>query len=399
MHASQALSKSQTRLKKTSPSTRLRSGRLTGKKDNMASGVMSPPTIYDTDDLGPSYISIPGSSTLMMTNVCYSKPMENCEKNIESTHHPKNRNCKISLSIIIPILCVISITALSVSLYLKFASTDSRITSLQMELNLLRNNYSQAMELLTSLQTTGTHPLLPAESCASIHEAAASSPSGYYWVRSNSGVTFRVFCNMETVCGGRDGGWMRVADLNMVDESMMCPKELTETVFLNNTRVCALPTPSENLCVSIFYNTERLTHSRVCGRILGYQFGSPDSFFKEDLARQTIDTNYVDGVSLTRGNPKEHIWTFASGHCRDNCSHFAPLFIGNNYFCDGVEYPHCTRFCNVTLWNGQQCSKDEMWFYRQLSQHKDEEIELRVCQDEGSSSEQTPLVQVELYIQ
>ena len=48
-------------------------------------------------------------------------------------------------------------------------------------------------------------------------------------------------------------------------------------------------------------------YSKVCGKIIAYQVGS---FVRINAS---IDTYYVDGVSLTHGNPRHHIWTFAAG--------------------------------------------------------------------------------------
>ena len=53
----------------------------------------------------------------------------------------------------------------------------------------------------------------PASSCADI---PLTSPLGYYWVRSLNGSAVRVFCDMTRSCGGVTGGWMRVAELDIV---------------------------------------------------------------------------------------------------------------------------------------------------------------------------------------
>ena len=53
-------------------------------------------------------------------------------------------------------------------------------------------------------------------SCLSFHNAVPSTPSGYYKIIANSNFTVQVYCDMElgTNCGG-DGGWTRVAYVNM----------------------------------------------------------------------------------------------------------------------------------------------------------------------------------------
>ena len=82
----------------------------------------------------------------------------------------------------------------------------------------------------------------------------------------------------------------------------------------------------------------------MCGRIIGYQVGSTDAF--NSGSHFTIDQAYIDGVSVTYGTPRKHIWTFASGISETNvrpetscpCA-FAgppqpPSFVRNNYFCE-----------------------------------------------------------------
>jgi len=34
-----------------------------------------------------------------------------------------------------------------------------------------------------------------------------------YWIETSTGV-HQVYCDMELECGGRKGGWMRIADLD-----------------------------------------------------------------------------------------------------------------------------------------------------------------------------------------
>ena len=70
---------------------------------------------------------------------------------------------------------------------------------------------------------------------------------------------------------------------------------------------------------------------------------------------------YLDGVCVTYGTPRRHIWNFGAGYNRSgpfrcpcdnpNDRGFAPLppsFVGTNYFCDG-EY-------NGALWDGMDCT-------------------------------------------
>ena len=50
----------------------------------------------------------------------------------------------------------------------------------------------------------------------------------------------------------------------------------------------------------------------MCSRVIGYQVASPDAFNTE-VSYTSIDHFYVDGISITHGSPRKHIWTYAGG--------------------------------------------------------------------------------------
>ena len=97
------------------------------------------------------------------------------------------------------------------------------------------------------------------------------------------------------------------------------------------------------------YTTGSEQYDQVCGRIIGYQLGFPESF----LASRgwLINSVYVEGVSVTHGSPRQHIWTFACGvdettryagnchcvtgsHIERYIQYYIPSFVGQNYFCE-----------------------------------------------------------------
>ena len=107
-------------------------------------------------------------------------------------------------------------------------------------------------------------------------------------------------------CGG-SFGWRRVAYLDMSDPSQQCPSVWRE--YTTPHRVCGRQSTTAS-CEGLTYSTGSEQFNQVCGRIIGYQLGSTDSFRGSS---QSIDTYYVDGISVTRGSPRQHIWTFATG--------------------------------------------------------------------------------------
>ena len=65
-------------------------------------------------------------------------------------------------------------------------------------------------------------------SCKSILDDYPSAPSGYYNINSTNGSAVQVYCDMEgTHCGG-EGGWTRVAYVNMTQAGATCPQGLEQ---------------------------------------------------------------------------------------------------------------------------------------------------------------------------
>ena len=94
-------------------------------------------------------------------------------------------------------------------------------------------------------------------------------------------------------------------------------------------------------------------YSRVCGRIIGYQVGSPDGF-NQYYGMISLNQGYMDGVSIIYGYPRHHIWSYVAGALEihpslSNCP-CSPAqraepqeFIGSNYYCES-EYPSNTSY-------------------------------------------------------
>ena len=146
-------------------------------------------------------------------------------------------------------------------------------------------------------------------SCAAILLLNPSSPSGYYSIRSSNGSPVSVYCDLTLSCGNITGGWLKVAELDMTDNSNQCPSTLTQRID-SNKRTCAINSNSAS-CAPVIYSIDAIEYSKVCGKILGYQFSSLNAFAGVNISfRSSIGSNYVDGISLTHGRPRKHIWTF-----------------------------------------------------------------------------------------
>ena len=262
----------------------------------------------------------------------------------------------------------------------------------------------------------------PALSCSQILEDNPERDSDYYWLRGLDGSAVEVFCAMDNPCGcnSTQGGWMRIAFLNMSDADEECPHGM---VVNDDPRSCSRRI-APGACVSAFYSSYFMQYSRVCGRITGIQDRSPDAFrpYYNDQSR-TIDDPYVDGVSLTYGfSPRKHIWTFAAGvedvgnspyHCPCSSTNYAgvvPSFIGNDYFCESGELSSQWRqriYSENPLWDGSGCVSTSTccnfnnppWFCKELPKPTRDNIELRACGDQHQNDEDVLISLYEIYVQ
>ena len=260
-------------------------------------------------------------------------------------------------------------------------------------------------------------------SCQEILYCFPSASSGYHEIRVPNGSLVQVYCDMEgTNCGGQ-GGWMRVAHVNMSQDGTSCPQGLTQETNSGLT-LCG---QSATGCKETFFSALGLSYSRVCGQLRRYQYWTTDAFepYSEDTSLDLSDP-YVDGASITYGTtPFKHIWTYATGVAKTTnvddyrnalcpCNSYStaqvPPYVGSDYYCEtgnnGAEVLN-SFFPDDPLWDGQQCDGVEApccthpnmpWFIKTLGETTTEDIQLRLCIDESPSGEETLLQLIELYV-
>ena len=223
-------------------------------------------------------------------------------------------------------------------------------------------------------------------------------------------------------CGSQE--WTRVAYLDMSDASQSCPNAL-RLYSVSGVRACGRQVSSVASCDSITFTTNN-TYTEVCGRVIGYQYASPDAFdfLRRPLAHRGIDNAYVDGISITHGSPRQHIWTlvgsvFSNGQegfdnhcpCDGSGTISAPDFVGEDYFCESGN-PSSQIWTSILytddpIWDGENCGISEVqccntpgipWFHKVLNSPTTDNIELRVCGEEDTTNEDTPLAKYEIYV-
>ena len=204
----------------------------------------------------------------------------------------------------------------------------------------------------------------------------------------------------------------------MTDPSQQCPSAWRE-YNTNQFRACGRPLsrgasrPSQIFPISHQY-------SKVCGRVIGIQIASPDAF--SHGRSRGINEGYIDGVSITQGSPRHHIWSYVGSHSEvaendDTCPCDSPYgvqpqaFVGSNYYCESgnpTEDWEGQVFPNDKLWDGEQCSHEGTcctgtntppWFSVNLGNPTSDDIEVRIMGFESTDNEDTPIELLEIFVQ
>ena len=329
-----------------------------------------------------------------------------CQK--KSSNDTKFRCFCVTLGVVVAIMLLASLVCASIALWMSSRSRNIK--------------EFQAAPRSTMM---GLDESNPAASCYVIYFLNPFLTSGYYWIRSSNGSAVHVYCDMTLSCGGLTGGWRRIANHDFSNVSISCPNGLKERGD-SGVRTCGIASVFPT-CASVILPSNGILYTTVCGMVSAYQFGLTDAF--SDFGRGTdltIDSNYVDGVSLTYGSrPRKHIWTFAAAlndvpsvplsscQCMTPNSESippAPSFVGQDYFCATGSHNHdffTVFYASDPLWDGLGCAVNSTccffnnppWFYKQLTSATTEDIEMRVCSDEPRNSDDIALSEVEIYVQ
>ena len=264
-------------------------------------------------------------------------------------------------------------------------------------------------------------------SCQEIKNKQANSPSGVYLLETATNGTQYVYCNMEELCGS-GGGWTRLAYLDMSDSTENCPSGF-KLYQSGGVRACGRATSSEGSCTSVQFPSNGISYSQVCGRVVGYQYASTDAvdnIINGPESHNDINSYYVDGVSITHGSPRQHVWTLMAGVTGGSSTTEYPYncpcsssslqgpkiqsFVGNDYYCEsgaGSSWTHIL-YTSDPLWDGQGCASPESsccnvpgipWFHRDYGNTTTTDyLELRVCADQETSDEDAPVGFYEIYV-
>lgn len=227
-------------------------------------------------------------------------------------------------------------------------------------------------------------------------------------------VTLQQHCTAKPkdYCGSSK--WTKVAYLDMSNPSQQCPSGFMLRDD-SGVRSCGRQTSPEGSCSSVKFP---FSGSEICGVVIGYQ----DKQVRATEDQIIIDINepYLDGVSITYGSPRKHIWSFLAGKKEDGAGKYScpcnvdstatvQSFVGNDYFCESARPTTDTPlmlFVDDPLWDGAGCGGTEgpccetpgiPVFHQTLGQSVDDELEIRICAKGSTSDRDSPIKKYDIY--
>ena len=295
-----------------------------------------------------------------------------------------NKARSVSMAVKVALLCLVLAVLPNLSAQLSNESEEHMLSDIMCQLFL------------------GDIPRCPASSCKEVVQKKLwSSRYGMHWLLKDF-LSFQAYC-VTNMSPSESRGWMRVA---YVSASHGCPTGL-EPVTAGGRKMCR-KTVSVG-CSSVTFPVQGVSYSKVCGRVYGYQTNTPDGFQRHHYCPGcTIEQQYLDGVSITHGHPRQHIWSLAATHHEPYCpctayprDSYFPSFVGDDFSCEFEGRD--TYSSSDRLWDGQGCSVDSVhnsaWFCKELPQPTTDDVEFRVCADEPRNNEDVYIEHIELYVQ
>ena len=222
-------------------------------------------------------------------------------------------------------------------------------------------------------------------------------------------------------CGIR-GNWRRIAYFDTT-QGDSCPAGLrTVTNTTTDQTACGRTNNGEG-CTSLIYTTQG-TYRHVCGRARGYQYKYVSAFYGFHGLKRDLESTYVYGLSITNGNPRNHLWSYVNGRSELDLDHsnsnicvcpcngnypganVVPSFVGNHYYCESgfVDKYESRLAWEDPLWDGRGCHTTKNtccnrfgFFYRNITLTSND-IEIRLCGEGGYSSTDTLIDQLEIWV-
>ena len=222
-----------------------------------------------------------------------------------------------------------------------------------------------------------------------------------------------------TVCNITSANWSRIAYFDTT-QGDSCPSSLRTVTNTTSSQTACGRTANPG-CTSLQFSSDG-NYTNVCGRMRGFQDHSPAAFEPFITGTVSIDSPYIDGISITHGNPRTHLWSYAAGFAEKSgiaafrcpCARSdptdrsdVPSFVGEDFYCEsgfsGSSGENRIAW-EDPLWDGQgcttsgnQCCNCYGWFHREIPTTSDN-IEVRWCADENQANEDVFTDQLEIWV-
>jgi hypothetical protein len=186
-------------------------------------------------------------------------------------------------------------------------------------------------------------------------------------------------------------------------------------------RMCTSPNLGATYS-SVEFDGYHIPYDFVCGRAVGYSYYNGPYAFYYIGTYPTIDTSYVDGLSITYKveNKRKHIWSLAGGHldpgdgysyncpCAGGSTYNPPFFVGRDYYCESGAHTRISTnwYMDNPLWDGKGCHSSSRccdierkpWFWRNLPKRVNSDIEVRWMRPSASSRNNFGISLLEIYV-
>ena len=290
------------------------------------------------------------------------------------------------------------------------------VETLQAQLHVKDHEIAQLRSKnFTKCARTGLGTTTAAESCDAIFQTDPSCSTGYYLVYAGKEPVLTYCQAPQTLCGVL-GRWRRATHINMSEEGASCPPGLLETSNAAlKKRACGRSV--DNTCSSVLFPVGEANYTQVCGIVQGYQFGVNNAFGPSYHLNINLDGPYLDGISITAGQPRQHLWSYAvrtsetkgiACPCKNNSDLIThvPDFVGQHHYCESgfPDSPVFQTAWDDPLWDGagctaagNQCCEHYGWFHRVIPPTTDD-IEVRWCSNNLRSREDVYTDLVEIWV-
>ena len=239
-------------------------------------------------------------------------------------------------------------------------------------------------------------------------------------VVSGHGSLLQYLQSFHPHCGISSPNWRRVVYIDTTHGPGQCPSGLVEHVnSATNQRACGRSTDVG--CSSVTYPAGG-SYTNICGRVRGYQLYSPNAF--EGQNGNSINAPYVDGISITRGSPRQHVWTYTAywhegrttsryicpcGRTSTSDYSNVPDFVGRDFYCETsftarggsgrtAWENHLWDGAGSTCGTGGQCCATFGWFHKTVSPGTSDHIEVRWCAGSLRNNEDVLTELVEIWV-